>query len=265
MEPDCNLVLRLDMAYSIQKYSFPQPLYPASHSLQVCIVDPLAQLPQALHSCGLGQCPQPTLVLVGGASGLDDDCQTQVDTLFADVLAPLAQKLGLCVVDGGTNAGVMRLMGRARAYIGGTFPLVGVAPDTLVNLPDRPVTHPDACYLEPNHTHCFLVPGDQWGDESVPLAQVATHCAQGAPTLTLLVNGGNVAWQDAQASIEQGRRIMVMADSGRTADAIAEAMHGDAHMDARARPLLASGLLSVVDLGTSPQDLTATLTALLTP
>lgn len=253
------------MAHSIQKYSFPQSLYPASHNLQVCIVDPLAQLPQALHRCGLGQRPQPTLVLVGGASGLDDDCQTQVDTLFADVLAPLAQDLGLCVVDGGTNAGVMRLMGRARAYIGGTFPLVGVAPDPLVNLPDRPVTHSDACYLEPNHTHCFLVPGEQWGDESVPLAQVATHCAQGAPTLTLLVNGGNVAWQDAQASMGQGRRILVMADSGRTADAIAAALNGDPQIDARARPLLDSGLLSTLELGTSPQDLTATLTALLTP
>lgn len=233
--------------------------------MQVCRVDPLEQLPQVLQRWGFGLRPWPTLVVVGGASGLDDDSQAQVDTLFTAVLAPLAETLGLCVIDGGTDAGVMRLMGQARTAIGGTFPLVGVAPAGLVNLPGCPCGDAASCGLEPNHTHCLLVPGNQWGDESVPLAQVATYCAQGAPTVTVLINGGSVTWRDALASVEEGRRVVAIADSGRAADAIVEALKGAPDPDSRAQPLLASGLLATLDLGMPPPVLTQALTEFLTP
>ncbi|MEO1294326.1 MAG: hypothetical protein AAFW75_00710, partial [Cyanobacteria bacterium J06636_16] len=57
-------------------------------------------------------------MIVGGASGLDTDRQVQLESLFNRVLAPLAEELQLYVVDGGTDAGVMRLMGQARTTIG---------------------------------------------------------------------------------------------------------------------------------------------------
>ncbi|UXE59643.1 MAG: hypothetical protein KA717_28380 [Woronichinia naegeliana WA131] len=45
--------------------------------------------------------------------------------MFSKVLAPLAQELGVIVADGGTDAGVMRLMGQRRGSrqfsIGGGF------------------------------------------------------------------------------------------------------------------------------------------------
>jgi hypothetical protein len=243
------------MASPIQQYSLPHPTRRDTHTLQVSTVETVDHRMSALHHWGMAQAPCPTLVIVGGASGLDADSKTQVDTLFHQVLAPLAENLQLCVVDGGTDAGVMRLMGSARTEIGGTFPLIGVAPIGLVSLPDRPTTHPDACGLEPNHTHCLLVPGNQWGDESIPLAEIATLCAQGAPTLTVLINGGSVTWRDALASINENRPIVVIAD----------ALEGTPQPDVRTEPLLASGLLSALDLGTAPSQLTTALTTLLTP
>ena len=70
------------------------------------------ELTAAVIEMGLGR-PRPTIVLVGWADGLQ---QTDQDRpLFVEMLAPLVQDLGACVVDGGTDTGVMRLMGRARA------------------------------------------------------------------------------------------------------------------------------------------------------
>src|SRR5436190_1680213 len=70
---------------------------------------------------------RPTLVLVGGAGGLSDADMDRLRPLFVEGLAPLANALGASVVDGGTDAGVIRLTGQARAETGATFPLIGVA------------------------------------------------------------------------------------------------------------------------------------------
>jgi hypothetical protein len=73
--------------------------------------------------------------------------------LFSKVLAPLAQELGVIVADGGTDAGVMRLMGQAREEVQGSFPLVGVSPVGLVRLPDVETSSTELTDLESHHTH----------------------------------------------------------------------------------------------------------------
>lgn len=136
---------------------------------------------------------RPVLVLVGGASKLSEADYRQVKQLFDDALAPIAQKYQASVVDGGTDAGVMQLMGRARQAITGSFPLVGVSTIGLSILPNQVDSLPDAAPLEPNHSHFLLVPGSNWGDESRWIAETATHLASGAPSVTVLINGGEVA------------------------------------------------------------------------
>ena len=44
--------------------------------------------------------------------------------LMGDVVVPLCDELGAAVVDGGTDSGVMRVIGRARARVGAGFPLI---------------------------------------------------------------------------------------------------------------------------------------------
>lgn len=222
----------------------------------------MAEIAACLQDLGLDT-RRPTLVIVGGASGLDDDQQRQLENLFQRVLAPLAEELELHVVDGGTDAGVMRLMGQARTAIRGSFALVGVAPRSLVNLPNQPAEVADACALEPNHTHCILVPGQQWGDESPWIAEIATQLSGTHESLTVLINGGNVTWQDAYASVKAGREIAIIAGSGRTADVIVSALEGNSIAEPRIHPLLSSGLLSSVDLENPPTDLKEAIKTLL--
>ncbi|MEU4445364.1 hypothetical protein AB0K14_22130 [Actinosynnema sp. NPDC050801] len=154
---------------------------------------------------------RPVLVLVGGADGME---RTDLDALASALrdLVPLLDECGAVVVDGGTDVGVMRAAGRARAAAGGAFPLIGVAAEVAV----------DVGAFEPNHTHLVLVPGGTWGDESPWLADVADVVAGSQPSLTVLANGGLITFDDAEHSLHRDRPLVVLRGSGRTADAIAD-------------------------------------------
>lgn len=207
-----------------------------------------ADLPDALNQLGL-QGPGPVLVVVGGASKLSDADRRRVQALFVKVLAPLAKDMKTFVVDGGTDAGIMKLMGEARTQINASFPLIGVAPIGLATLPNASNASDEASLLEPNHTHFALIPGSSWGDESPWIAKIASTLADSQPSIVILINGGEVTWKDASQNIQEGRPVVVIAGSGRTADVLAAVLRGKA-TDQRAEDLISSGLVQAIDLTT---------------
>ena len=198
------------------------------------------QLSAAASALGLSG---PALVIVGGADRMEDDERDCVEPLFRDVLAPFAEQRGAIVIDGGTDSGVMQLIGRVRGS--SAFPLVGVVVAELAA--ESPASKSDAAPLEPNHSHFLFVPGTQWGDESRWLARFATVVANGRPSATMLVNGGDVTLSDGEESVVVGRRVIAVAGSGGTADALAAAARGSA-TDHRTRQLAASGLVDATDV-----------------
>jgi hypothetical protein len=208
-------------------------------------VNQQTELPNALQQIGLSD-SRPVLVVVGGASNISEADFLRIQRLFVEVLAPIAETLGAYVVDGGTDAGVMRLMGEARTQIGAKFALVGVTPETKVTLPNQLETA-DSTPLEPNHTHFVLVPGSDWGDESPWISEVATVLASSAPSVTVLLNGGEITYKDAFFSVNTGRLVVAIAGSGRTADTLAAALVGK-DTDHRAKELAKSGKLQYINL-----------------
>lgn len=217
------------------------------HVVQAIQVDADEDLSVAVDMLGLPS-PSPVLVIVGGASKLSREDFSRLQLLFAQVLAPLAQSLHMTVVDGGTDAGVMKLIGQARKNIGGTFPLVGVAPIGLADFPGTPFNlATDSSPLEGNHTHFILVPGADWGCESPWIAKLATVVAKDEPSIAILANGGEITWLDAQQNVKADRPVIVVEGSGRTADILAHALDGDI-VDARAQELLDSKLLRSIDM-----------------
>ncbi len=215
----------------------------------------------ALSSIGLRR-PTPVLVLVGGADGLSEADMARLRSLFAKVLAPMAEISGATVVDGGTDAGVMRLMGRAHHKTNSTFPLIGVAATGTITLSSCSPSPPDVAPLEPHHTHFVLVPGSTWGDESPWLGRVASVLAEGAPSVTVVVNGGETTWEDVTRSVEAGRPVVVVSGSGRTADVLAAALRGE-ETDERAQSLSESGLVDAVELAADHYVLRDTLEEIL--
>jgi hypothetical protein len=204
------------------------------------------------------------MVIVGGAAGLGADGFEQLRPVFRDALASVAQRLDAFVIDGGTDVGVMRLLGRARSEFGASFPLIGVAALATVTIPGQEPVRSDAAPLEPHHSHFLLVPGDDWGDEARWLADAASALAGTAPSVTILVNGGEVAYDDVAHSVAANRPTIVVAGSGRTADRLVAAVNGEA-TDERAKALVASGLVRVAGPVDDPDMVAATLSAALSP
>jgi hypothetical protein len=194
----------------------------------------------------LGIVDSPALVLVGGAAAMEADEIGRVETLFGDTLVPVAERHGAVVIDGGTDTGVMRAMGRARAARRATFPLVGVVVATLAAelLLEGGA---EAAPLEPHHTQLLLVPGSSWGDEAVWLARIAAIVAAGRPSATVLVNGGDISMDDVRRSIADGRPVITVDGSGRAADELAASVRGEVSRSDVSQ-LADSGLVRPVDI-----------------
>jgi SLOG in TRPM, prokaryote len=218
--------------------------FPGGARAQAVDVGDLGELSSALTSLGLSP-PRLTVVVVGGAGRLDRAGIERLRPVIATGIVPVLERLGAAAVDGGTLSGVMRMLGEARWALGAAFPLVGVVAEGTVEVPGRPVPLGADAVLEPHHSHFLIVPGDQWGAEAPWIAHTATVLAGAAPSITVLINGGEIAYSDIERSLQAGRRVAVIAGSGRTADVIASALAGTGS-DERAWALTESGLVSSV-------------------
>lgn len=223
-------------------------------------VDAYSGIPAALKANGVTT-ERPVLVCVGGAAGMDDDDGAAVRHLLQHSIAPLVDRRSGAVVDGGTDSGVMRMMGRARLASGCGFPLIGVAAAGTIRVPGASEPMSDAADVEPQHTLVVRVPGNDWGDETPWLSAVASAIAGTRASVTLLINGGRIALRDAQASLAAGRPLIVLAGTGRAADEIASARNGSTSEE-DVSLVGAAPLTRIVDVHDSAAVLDAVFTAL---
>ena len=158
----------------------------------------------------------PVILLIGGASGMERDAEQAAERVIREGVAPIAAELGAAVIDGGTDAGVMRMAGSARQALGGAFPLIGVVAASLVG--DGPDPGRRRAFPEPNHSHLVVVPGSTWGDETPWLFDVAQWIAGARPIRTVLVNGGPIARAEVEESIRRRIPAIAIHGTGRAAD-----------------------------------------------
>ncbi len=203
-------------------------------------------LQQAINNLKLPQA-QPVIVIVGGAKFMSAEDMEQTLDFFCQVVVKLAEEQRAVVIDGGTDSGVMQLIGRARQKMGANFPLVGVLIELFANWPGKTEPFPRAKPLEPNHTHFIFTPGDSWGDEVPFMAEVASLVARGQPSITIMVNGGDVTYKDARYSQKHNRPVVTVSGSGRTADEVAAAVRGE-KTDEKAIRLVEDGNVHSVEL-----------------
>lgn len=190
-----------------------------------------------------------SLLLIGGAdfAGTDPAVLGGIRAVLL-TLASHCERTGTAVVDGGTDAGVMRWFAEARAAIGGSFPLIGVAPRFAFERETRtgrPIT------VAPWHSTVLAVPGDRFGDETEWLFAAADHLG-GQPAPTVLVNGGELAATEARMRLADGHIVVAVAGTGRAADELA----AEAEPEAGLRP---SRRLRVIPLAADESTLAAAL------
>jgi len=196
---------------------------------------------------------QPNIVIVGGAGGMDEDGIARVQVFFEKHLFPFAQGKNAAIIDGGTDSGVMASIGRARKLTGSELPLVGIIArdvDTIMTM------------LEPHHTHFIFCPGNNWGDESEWIAASASVLSGSQPSITILINGGQIAWNDARLNIQYGHPVLIAEGTGRTADVIATTSTGTS-FDSKAISLLRTGKVHIANFFKEPEKFIAKMNDLM--
>ena len=176
-----------------------------------------------------------SIAVMGGAALMEGDSTRTIRSGLEDGLARFAEDFAVTVVDGGTAAGVMELLGVARARRSYSFPLVGVTVAGRVAFPGHPVEGEHAL-LDAWHSQFALVDGDEFGDESNLLAGLALAVASGGgKALGMIINGGAIVKREAHARATGPLRLplLVLEDSGRFADELA-----DAHQNGSSDPVL---------------------------
>lgn len=197
--------------------------------------------------------PGPCLFISGGAGGMSDEDVKKTRLIMDEGVAQFAAQHGLIVIDGGTESGVMQMIGEARRNHHYGFPLIGVAPLGKVNYPGH-INRDSEAELNSNHSHFVLVNTDEWGGESQMIIDL-TRAISGykkEPALGVLINGGKVSQQDiylATAKGDQKIPILVLEGSGRFAEELATAFRTGYSNQSILRAIIAGGDIKLLATG----------------
>jgi hypothetical protein len=203
----------------------------------------VANQAELIHALGSAPAGGRAVILLGGADFTEPDRLARLRRFFA-TLAAYLERTGTAVADGGTDSGVMRLIAEARTAVAGTFRLIGVAPGGAFSRATRTGAPIEVAR---DHDLVLLVPGSRFGDETEWLFAAADHLAGGSAA-TIVVNGGQLTFDEAQLRLAAGHRVIAVGGSGRAADDLAADMG-----------LRASGRLVVIPLTVDAQRLAAAL------
>jgi hypothetical protein len=190
--------------------------------------------------------PRAVILVFGGAAGFDELSKSHLGNLFFEGVIPVAAEMGALMMDGGTQSGVMEIMGEAVARSRLPVQLLGIAPKGKVT--NREIAGAskisDGASLEPNHSHFVLVESDEWGGETGKLLEIAR--AFDVPTVAILVNGGAIASNEALQSVRNGWQLIVIEGSGRFADELSAAVrNGQVEQSIQVREIARSGLTAL--------------------
>jgi hypothetical protein len=167
---------------------------------------------------------RPVIVVCGGADDLTKEPLARAKRVLGPAVVSAARLTGAAVVDGGTEAGVMSVMGKARAEDGNDLPaLVGVAPAGRVTYPGASETaNGERTPLEANHTHFVLAQSAAWGGETELLVEVAEAIAGQSRVVMVLAGGGDVAQAEVREAVRRDWPVFVLEGTGGTAESVAK-------------------------------------------
>ena len=205
------------------------------------------------------QKPGSLIMIVGGAARMDERDHTNLARLFSDGIAHIAATRHALVIDGGTQSGVMELMGQGIAQQPQRPPLLGISPIENIIYPGKtlPRATTELTPLDPNHSHFVLVDSNEWGGETETMYALAEVYSQSCPSVAILVNGGTIAKNEVLYNVRQNRPIIVIEGSGRLADEIVEALHNMSTLnsDLDLTEIIKKGKLHVFPITGSTEEL----------
>lgn len=182
-----------------------------------------SDLAQAIEELGLSA-GHPVIVLIGGK--IEDQKKVATEQAI-QAIAKTAEDLNAVMICGGTDMGVMAEIGQIRSQNNYKFPLVGITLEELVTWPGGPRNTKflglgkERWLLASHYSHFILVPGREFGDESLWIGDAAVLLSKGHQSVTILINGGDISRKDIEVSLENGRPVIALSNTGRLADELA--------------------------------------------
>ncbi len=174
--------------------------------------------------------PKTVILIAGGAGSMSKKDLLRLAPFFSQGIAHAVRGLQPVILDGGTQAGVMKLMGAAAADQDKPLPVIGVCPLKKVTFPGSTVepSAKDSAPLDPNHSHFVLVDTENWGGETAMMYNLADTLRQGRlaenseqpaqklPVVTILAGGqvGGIAMNEVLAAVRKGWPVVVLEGSG---------------------------------------------------
>lgn len=222
------------------------------HRSLATVISPGATAGEVLARFGLPS-PRPVLFISGGAVEMAEEDRQRTYELVENGIVRFAEQYGLTIIDGGTDAGVMQMIGNARNEKRCSFPLIGIAPAHRVTYPGSP-TNGERYPLNSGHSHFVLIDAEDFGDESQFIVDLTRAIAAGSlPMLGVLINGGKISEKDvylATATGKPGERIpiVVLDGSGRKADEIATASRTGISSSSIVRAIVKGGDIRVMNV-----------------
>lgn len=167
---------------------------------------------------------RPVIVLIGGFIHKEYEKNSWI---AIRAIAKFAETRQATVICGGTDLGIMALIGQHRVEMQCSFNLIGVTVKDTVTWPKGPKSGKFLWWgkerwpLAQGYSHFILVPGKDFGDESPWIVDLATLLSRGYQSITILANGGAISQKDIELSLEHGRPVIALAGTGRLADELA--------------------------------------------
>lgn len=185
-----------------------------------------------VQALGIPQ-PKAVIMIAGGASKMGEHVRPDLSQLFTDGIAQVAASNEALIVDGGTQAGVMALIGQGVSKQPRRPILLGISPAENVTYPGKSMhgSGSEVVPLDPNHSHFVLVESNEWGGETATMYELAKVFSQGCPSVAILINGGAITKNEVLYNVRQGRPIIIIERSGRLADEVARILREKSSFD----------------------------------
>ena len=153
------------------------------------------------------------------------------------------RKRHIVILDGGTHAGITKMVGEGVADRDHRTRLIGVAPYHMVTYPGKLTADEDSAALDLNHTHFVLPDSHGWGSETEMLFEIAAaletdeQTGEKIPVVVVLAGGkvGGVAQQGVLHSVRHRWPVVIIEGSGGVADRVADLYREKQAIDQRRR------------------------------
>ena len=168
--------------------------------------------------------PRPVLLVIGGADGLPKAAEPQIRALVDAGVVPAVETVGPVVVDGGTAAGIMAIVGEAIAAAHVQVTVLGVAPAGRVTWKDDTRTGTSGPpSSSPTTAHFILADSDSWGGETPLLFEVVEAIADPVADSRPCRGRRPGTVREVASAVRRGIPVIALAGSGGVADDLAEA------------------------------------------